>query len=364
LFLLAAGLASTEPIKLSLKRISKETLNDLRNSNEGRAFSQKMKEDPIAVFPDTFAGFVAPITVGTPEQRILAYIDITSSDSELCNTPACFTAFYPEASVSFQKTREPDPSQPRDEGSGKDVAHFGDFQIKDFEFNLVNQPVSFFFLFGSIGLNAFDSNRQNSPSLISRIFSESVLPRNIFSLYIKADFDASELLLGGIDRSKYSGKIEYTPNLIVDGFETWAVEITRVDFAGNIGEETSQAALVTLNENSFEMPPAEAERYYRQINASVVEGSTERRFKCYNYDSLPPVSFKLRNSLTSQVFDISLFALFSLGGSDDECSLKINTTKESDPYSWVLGSPFFERNYVIFDYDRKRIGLAKSVDTS
>jgi len=138
------------------------------------------------------------------------------------------------------------------------------------------------------------------------------------------------------------------------------MEIVRVDVAGNIGPPVSQSVELLIQNVPSRMPASEAQRIYARLNAVYEPNFGLYVFPCTQVPEFPPVSFKLRDKLTSILLDLKDFA--RLGQlSKDQCFVDVFTTRESDVYDWILSTQFFLKYYVVFDFDRMKIGLAKSV---
>merc|ERR1712048_340722 len=192
------------------------------------------------------------------------------------------------------------------------------------------------------------------------IIQRSMLDTNVFAFFLNTcpqgqeECDGSQLTLGGVDDTKYTGDITYVKNTKYQSLlGYWLVEST-----GFKVDEQSMACknkligcpmVVDTGTSIITVPPSE----WKTISGVIGDVATD----CSNVTSLPTLHFNFAGK------DFSLEPEFYvLRGADvngnDECQLGIQGMSIGLPKIWILGDPFLRKYYTVFDRDADRVGFA------
>ncbi|CAG8651823.1 3200_t:CDS:2 [Dentiscutata erythropus] len=167
-------------------------------------------------------------------------------------------------------------------------------------------------------------------------------PNQIFSLKIgrEADGTESELTIGGIDQSKYTGELFLTEvvdnvywSIRLDGFSINGISL---DFQGRIGKIVSGLSPIIV-------PFDDAHKIYQQIH-NATDNDGRFTMPCEN-------EFKVKIKISSVDFDIDLRDLIDVQQLNDQQICNNN--------GWILGTTFLKNVYSVYDGSNHKIGIAK-----
>ncbi|KAG8912670.1 Type I transmembrane sorting receptor [Tulasnella sp. 408] len=314
------------------------------------------------------------LSVGTPAQVTTVDFDTGSADliipSSDCTT--CVGPFYnPSISTSFTNRNSAFQTSFVDGSAASGILateniSLGGLSVANQSFAIITGSTGNFDgpNSGLMGL-AFPSIAQTKATpWFFNLANQGSLASNVFSFYMtRQGADGSELCIGCIDSTKYTGQPEWFP--LYAGNGTQAVWDIISDGATYNNAVVTQplAAIIDSGTSAIYIPPSQAAALYANIpGAQLYTDSKHYVFPCSSVATIGQVGFTFRGS--SSVFNIQP-SQFSLGpietGSDSEwCSGAIVSSGLEDSVATV-GDAFMSSWYSIFDFGNMRVGFAQAV---
>ncbi|KAI9336157.1 aspartic peptidase domain-containing protein [Obelidium mucronatum] len=358
-------------------------------------------------------------TLGTPPQPFKSILDTGSNElwigSQTCQSKSqCknLHTFNPEKSTTFK-----DISQNRTVLSnityGKgfvegyhatDVLSLAGTKINEQQFLLVEKQDTAFlkqingtsdgimglaYVGGLKGLqNVTASKNAEVETVVMALVKKGVLAQPLFSLYLakagdKGDMkgNGGELVLGGIDATKFYGNVTYHAVSPVAKNYYWTVQVNGFSFGGGSvdGAVSNLYAIVDSGSSFIAM---DAVSFKSQLLPALQKGGASVTFdpptnltqiNCADLGKLPALSFTLGNATTDSV------NVYTLNPSDYIVKKTIQGTtfcllgimpngfkaKSDGSVIWILGDVFLRRYYTVFDYSNGgRLGFATAYQTS
>lgn len=192
------------------------------------------------------------------------------------------------------------------------------------------------------------------------MMKQKLLEKNQFAFFLttcepaKETCDGSQLTLGGVDETKFSGEITWVKNAVYQkALGYWLVKSSSFAVAGNKVECSTPGLgcpmVVDTGTSVIVVPPVQFEK----VNQTIGPVNAD----CSNADSLPTVSITLGGK------EFSLEPKFYvLRGADEngqvQCQSGIQGMSVGEPLLWILGDPFLRKYYTVFDRDGGRVGFA------
>ncbi|XP_065206130.1 uncharacterized protein LOC135835676 [Planococcus citri] len=213
---------------------------------------------------------------------------------------------------------------------------------------------------GFMGLNY--KPERDSVNIISKFCELKGMNDSTFSFYLTknvTEMKGGELMLCGSDRSKYQGKLNYISEVESSLGHSWTIPIEKISVTSDYGGKKSTeiiaaniAAIVDTGTSSVHGKKDHFNAFFRQLEPffSIDDFLS-------NLHRLPNVTFRIGGEdyvITGPDYMVRLGHTVMLG-----------ITETDTPFSdeWVLGEVFLRNYYSVFDMERRRIGLAKSVQT-
>lgn len=194
------------------------------------------------------------------------------------------------------------------------------------------------------------------PSLLDHLKSAGYIDSLLFSIYL-ASGTRGELLLGEYSSEYYRGGMVWLDT--VGSTNQWEVRLTHLQI-GSIPYEAGETARAVIDSgsNMIMCPPGDHALIADNVGASRVRGMKNLfQVDCSRRSSLPKIGI----GLDSSTFVMTPFE-YTYKDDEDRCILafipyKVGTGKKK---YWILGDPFIQAYYSVFDAENHRIGLAKS----
>lgn len=186
---------------------------------------------------------------------------------------------------------------------------------------------------------------------------DGLVDQPVFGVALSSSPSAQgEMLLGGIDTSKFSGSLSYYP-LISESY--WEIALNGVSLGGS-SVTAARKGVVDTGTSIFAGPSADVAAIAAKLGATPVPiNPNEYTIDCTKVPSLPTLTFTLGDGST-----------YSFAGSDyvDEISQDgvtmclfgmtgIDIPAPRGPL-WILGDLFIKKYYTVFDYGQNRVGFA------
>lgn len=198
-------------------------------------------------------------------------------------------------------------------------------------------------------------------SLLDGLVSQGALPRRQFAFYISTSHaEASEMSFGGYDAQRMAGDLTWLE--VMRGRGSWDVQIEDVSVNGShqglqqcTGWLGRCTATLDTGCSGIGLPKGLAEKLAAQI------GFTGKNLQCTEPAmALPNIGFVMGGR------HFELRPADYVESSPDNrhrCRLRFHDVADSDT-TFLLGHPFLQRFYSVYDQDELKIGLAPSAEGS
>ena len=314
------------------------------------------------------AQYYTEISLGSPPQTFKVILDTGSSNlwvpSTQCTSIACFlhTKYDSSASSSYKANGTEFKIQ---YGSGSmegfvsnDNLRIGDLNIKGQDFAEATKEPGLAFAFGKfdgiLGL-AYDTISVNHivPPFYNMI-NQGLIDEAVFSFRIgSSESDGGEAIFGGIDKSAYSGKLEYVP---VRRKAYWEVELDKVAFGDDVLELENTGAAIDTGTSLIAVPTDIAEMLNTQIGAKR-SWNGQYTVECSRVPNLPVLSLHMGGKAyplegSDYILQVQGTCISAFTGLD------INLPGGGS--LWIVGDVFLRKYYTVYDLGRNAVGFAKS----
>ncbi|XP_062913768.1 cathepsin E-like isoform X1 [Mobula hypostoma] len=318
------------------------------------------------------AQYYGEISIGTPPQRFMVVFDTGSSNlwvpsiyciSEACKPHRRFRSFY----SSSYSPRGNSFSIRYGTGQlvgvmGKDKVKIGNIVVQGQEFGeSVYEPGSTFTLArfdGILGLGYPALSEGGAFPVFDRMMHQGLLEEPVFSFRLSREMDShrgGELILGGIDHSRYTGDINWVR---VTEKKYWKISLQNIKFHNTVVCRNGCSAIVDTGTSLIAGPYLEIKEMFHNF-ADFQVGMGEFLVECKKTLSLPNVTFTIEGvEYTLEAEDYikkldrrNLMCLYGFQA--------MNVYTSTD-LQWILGDVFLAKFYTIFDRGHDRVGFAKS----
>uniref|UniRef100_A0A8C6U628 Nothepsin n=1 Tax=Neogobius melanostomus TaxID=47308 RepID=A0A8C6U628_9GOBI len=319
------------------------------------------------------AQFYGEISVGTPAQNFSVIFDTGSADlwvpSSYCVSQACarhrhFKAFE---STSFQPDGR---SFGIHYGSGqllgvmaRDTLMIGNLTIEKQEFGeSVYEPGSIFVFAkfdGVLGLGYPALAEVLGKPVFDNIISQKKVDQAVFSFYLPRrgtnDAASGELLIGGTDKSFYSGEINWIP---LTDQSYWQIKIDSVAVQGTISLCHKGCQAIVDTGTSLIGGPLNEILTLQQLIGAMPSSFGEFILDCARLSSLPHVTFVLGGkeyTITPQQY-----VRKEMVGGRALCLSGFQSVDFVSAHGplWIFGDVFLTQYYSVFDREHDRVGFA------
>ncbi|CAG9473636.1 aspartyl proteinase, putative [Plasmodium vivax] len=324
--------------------------------------------------------FIGEIRIGSPPQAFKVLFDTGSTNlwipSKNCHTKACQSKrkYDHRVSKNYKSVLKKNPVEVFF-GTGKiqiayvsDDVHLGDIKVKNQEFGVASyisdDPFSDMQFDGLFGLGISDDKRRKT--LIYDNIPRGRSKKNVFSIYYPKNVDDDgAITFGGYDKKFIQ------PNEKIDWFDVssrkyWAVKMIGLKINGvfldvcskNIGGYCE--AVIDTGTSSIAGPKDDLILLTRLLNP---------RRSCHNRALLKRFSFLLSDEngeqkeyeLTPADYIVNSFKVDPVLKSPCNFAFMPINISSANRYLYILGQIFLQKYYAIFEKDKMKIGLAKSV---
>eukprot|EP00747_Dinoflagellata_sp_TGD_P212426 gnl/TRDRNA2_/TRDRNA2_85514_c0_seq1.p1 gnl/TRDRNA2_/TRDRNA2_85514_c0~~gnl/TRDRNA2_/TRDRNA2_85514_c0_seq1.p1 ORF type:complete len:575 (+),score=58.01 gnl/TRDRNA2_/TRDRNA2_85514_c0_seq1:98-1822(+) len=276
--------------------------------------------------------------------------------------------FKPRFRRLLSKNYQPDPrrfqimyvSGPVAGWLGRDTVKAGGEEVKQQRFATIdtlnlgpfNLPYALGKFDGILGLAFKSISEFNIPTPFESMMSEGLLDESVFAFHLPNEDGAEgSLMFGGIDHKNYKGALHYVP-LRQETY--WLIHVERVNVGSeSVGRSKPIAGIVDSGTSLLIGPTDEVKRIAQKLGIEK-DSDGEYFVDCEKLHKLPDISFQLGGKifkLSPEDYTLPM---------DDDCLLAIEGMDFREP-QWILGDVFMRKYYTVFDYGRKRVGFAESV---
>jgi hypothetical protein len=323
--------------------------------------------DPVVINDYQNAQYYGSILVGSPGQNFTVIFDTGSSNlwvpSAKCTDCGSHPKYDNSKSSSYVSNGTVFAIQ---YGSGpvsgfvsQDNVTVGDLVVKNQLFAEVTEVKGLGLAYalgkfdGILGL-AFPSISVNHiPPVFESMYQQGLLDQNLFSFDLgKADGQPGELVIGGIDTSKYTGQLTYVP---LSNETYWALALDGV-FVGGSSITTAHRVIIDSGTSLLAGPTKDVEALAAKVGAKKSWiNPQEYTVPCSSISSLPKIEFKFGGQTfelagSDYVINAGIMCLFGVVGID----------VPAEPL-WIAGDIFMRKYYTVFDYGNRQMGFALAV---
>ncbi|KAI8072895.1 aspartic peptidase domain-containing protein [Gongronella butleri] len=389
----------------------------------GNSFVKRDATTPL--YNDIGIQYLVTVSAGTPSQNFTVSLDTGSSDlwfaGNGCPTTSCPVPQYNAASSSSVNQTQNPLRLKYGLGSAngtyvQDTVALAGVSIPKQQFGVMNQVTDIFVQNGSgvgggkvkssgiLGL-AFDglitaSGRPNYPTVINSLISENLISQPIFSIYLNfmnATGWTGEMILGGIDSTKYTGQLSYasvgsynlqgtTSSTAGSGAGTylyWSLAAQSFDIVSNGvnygGQLTKQQVTVIDTGSTLSYLPTPAvqaivKAFGQYVNPTPDISGVYVLKSCTVPDDVVDIKVQFladgaASNSTAPTGGNSTSGSASLhvrasdlvqNAGNGQCFLGIQDagTSGSNLFDMLLGDSFLRGSYMVFDVGQKRVGFA------
>lgn len=308
------------------------------------------------------------IEIGTPAQKFDVVFDTATANlwvpSHSCKSAACELKTGYDSSQSTTYLSDGSPFSVHYGTAvvqgiiSKDTVNIGGILIPEQEFGegtkvfgAVFREAHFDGIFG-LGFDNIAAGGMASP--LTNMVADKSLYRPMFSLWLNGTEEgdrSGELILGGVDRSRFEGEVSFAP-VIRKGY--WEVTLQRVS-VGSEKMAMRRPAAIATGSTLIIAPEDDAHRIHRALRMAKTDDG-RHVIPCGEVASLPSISFSIGGAnltLTPNDYIINWHG---------DCMSAIIGHDIQSPTGpiWVLGTTFLRPFYTIFDMARRRVGFAKA----
>jgi len=240
----------------------------------------------------------------------------------------------------------------------QDTVTVGDIDVKGQTFAEISTvsfgPLNIAFAVGKfdglLGLGFKSISQYNIPTPFEQMIDQKLISESVFAFYLPSDpSQTGELVLGGIDKSHYTGDLVKVP-LVSETY--WEVSLDVLKF-GDSTVVSSQKAIIDSGTSMLAGPTDAVKKLADTVGATSLMGK-EYVVDCSKVSSLPNLEVTLGGqsftlTSTDYVLQMSGQCLFAFVGLD--------VPAPRGPL-WIMGDVFMRKYYCVFDYGNKQMQFA------
>jgi len=321
---------------------------------------------PVPVSNFMNAQYFSEITIGTPPQTFKVVLDTGSSNlwvpSQSCGSIACYLhSTYDSSSSSTYKKNGSDFEIHYGSGSltgfvSNDVFTIGDLKVKIQDFAEATNEPGLAFAFGrfdgilGLGYDTISVNKIVPP--FYKMIEQGLLDEPVFAFYLGDDKSESEAVFGGIDKSHYTGEIEYIP---LRRKAYWEVDLDAIAFGDEVAELEDTGVILDTGTSLNVLPSSLAELLNSEMGAKKGYNG-QYTVDCAKRNTLPDITFTLAGSnyslpATDYILEVSGSCISTFQGMD--------IPAPAGPLA-ILGDAFLRRWYSVYHLGKNAVGIAKA----
>jgi len=204
---------------------------------------------------------------------------------------------------------------------------------------------------GLLGLGFNTISEYHIPTPFEQMVSQKLISEPVFAFYLPADASAKgELILGGVDKSHYTGELVTVP---LTNETYWEVSLDGLKFGDSAIVTDSMKAIIDSGTSLLAGPKDAVTKIATAAGATSLMGK-EYVIDCSKISGLPDLSITLGGkpfTLTANDYIIQMQGqcLFAFVGMD--------IPAPNGPL-WIMGDVFMRKYYSVFDYGNKQMHFA------
>ncbi|KAL0467920.1 aspartic proteinase [Neurospora intermedia] len=319
---------------------------------------------PVPITNFMNAQYFSEITIGTPPQTFKVVLDTGSSNlwvpSSQCGSIACYLHNKYESSESSTYKKN-GTSFKIEYGSGslsgfvsQDRMTIGDITINDQLFSEATSEPGLAFAFGrfdgilGLGYDRIAVNGITPP--FYKMVEQKLVDEPVFSFYLADQDGESEVVFGGVNKDRYTGKITTIP---LRRKAYWEVDFDAIGYGKDFAELEGHGVILDTGTSLIALPSQLAEMLNAQIGAKK-SWNGQFTIDCGKKSSLEDVTFTLAGyNFTLGPEDYILEA----SGSCLSTFMGMDMPAPVGPLA-ILGDAFLRKYYSIYDLGADTVGIA------
>jgi saccharopepsin len=238
----------------------------------------------------------------------------------------------------------------------QDTVTIGDITVKGQDFAEATSEPGLAFAFGrfdgilGLGYDTISVNHIVPP--FYKMVEQKLIDEPVFAFYLADTDGESEVVFGGVDQSKYKGKITTIP---LRRKAYWEVDFDSLSYGEDTAELESTGVILDTGTSLIALPSQLAEMLNAQIGAKK-NYAGQYAIDCAKRDSLKDVTFNLAGyNFTLGPYDYVL----EVSGSCISTFMGMDFPAPTGPLA-ILGDAFLRRYYSIYDLGANTVGLAEA----
>ena len=238
----------------------------------------------------------------------------------------------------------------------QDTVTIGDITIKHQDFAEATSEPGLAFAFGQfdgilgLGFDTISVNHVTPP--FYNMVNKDLVDAPVFAFYITDAEGQSEMVLGGVDESHYTGPVT---NIPLRRKAYWEVELDALTLGGETASFEDTGAILDTGTSLLTLPSTMAELVNAQIGAEK-NFLGQYNIDCAKRDALPDMTF----TLSGHNFTISAYDyILEVQGQCISAITPMDIPAPAGPLI-ILGDAFLRRWYSIYDLGKGRVGIAKA----
>jgi saccharopepsin len=238
----------------------------------------------------------------------------------------------------------------------QDTVTIGDITIKSQDFAEATSEPGLAFAFGrfdgilGLGFDTISVNKIVPP--FYKMIEQKAIDEPVFAFYLADDKGESEVVFGGVDKSRYTGKLTTIP---LKRKAYWEVDFDAISYGDDTADLESTGVILDTGTSLIALPSQLAEMLNAQIGAKKSYNG-QYTVDCNKKSSLKDVTFTLGgNKFALGPEDYIL----ELSGSCISTFMGMDFPAPVGPLA-ILGDAFLRRYYSVYDLDAGTVGLAEA----
>ncbi|GBC04075.1 hypothetical protein RclHR1_00550020 [Rhizophagus clarus] len=368
---------SKEVMKKSCSKSSNNNKSSSKSkSNKGNSkVLSKNKQSTIDLkdiqFDDAYFG---AITIGNQNFNIL--MDTGSSDlfvpNTNCTSPACrnHNSFDVKKSKTFKKEGNPwnvtFGTGSASGVTGIDNVKIGAFTAENMIFGLTDNLSDDFINLESDGILGMAFDRLNTldnqaPTLITTLINQKKI-NPLFSFHLSriSNFnDQGTLTIGGVDNTKFQGKITFNPVIktsIVNAIAFWLINVDDASVNKKSLNFKGRNAIIDTGTSTIILPDNDAAKIHSQIPGAVLD--TNANMFVIPCNTTSTVAFKF-GGVDFNINPKDLL-LGPVDGQNCVSAIVPGFNFDGKNLTWLVGVPFLKNVYSVFKVDNPAVGFARN----
>ncbi|EXJ86142.1 hypothetical protein A1O1_06512 [Capronia coronata CBS 617.96] len=238
----------------------------------------------------------------------------------------------------------------------KDTVSFANYTV-EMGFGLASNASDDFSSYpmdGILGLGRPSSDQLGTPTIMQVLDQQGDLSENIVGIHLQRNADGAkdgQITFGGLDSSKFKGKIGYTKT---SSQTNWEIAADDAGVDGKAAGFKGKSAIIDTGTSYVLMPPSDADTLHALIPGSSHNGEI----------------YIVPCSSTASVYFTFSGVKYAVSPKDyvgrpsgSGCQSNIVGHQPFGPDEWILGDVFLKNVYTVFDFDKNRIGFGTTSDT-